>query len=27
VLGAQGSSAFAAVARHGVVYNVLAHAH
>jgi nucleotide-binding universal stress UspA family protein len=27
VLGAQGASAFAAVARHGVVYKVLAHAH
>lgn len=27
VLGAQGASAFAAVARHGVVYKVLAHSH
>jgi nucleotide-binding universal stress UspA family protein len=27
VLGAQGASAFAAIARHGVVYKVLAHAH
>jgi nucleotide-binding universal stress UspA family protein len=27
VLGAQGASAFAAAARHGVVYKVLAHAH
>jgi nucleotide-binding universal stress UspA family protein len=27
VLGAQGASAFAAVARHGVVYKALAHAH
>jgi nucleotide-binding universal stress UspA family protein len=27
VLGAQGASAFAAVARHGVVYKMLAHAH
>jgi nucleotide-binding universal stress UspA family protein len=26
VLGAQGASAFAAIARHGVVYKVLAHA-
>lgn len=27
VLGAQGASAFAAIARHGVVYKVLAHSH
>jgi nucleotide-binding universal stress UspA family protein len=27
VLGAQGASAFAAIARHGIVYKVLAHAH
>jgi nucleotide-binding universal stress UspA family protein len=27
VLGAQGASAFAAVARHGVVYRTLAHSH
>ena len=27
VLGAQGASAFAAVARQGVVYKVLAHSH
>ena len=27
VLGAHGASAFAAIARHGIVYKVLAHAH